>query len=50
MKEWTKWIEIIKTAVLKHDIWKYEDPNTPKGIRPDYEEPIMPRPKDVRKP
>jgi len=49
-KDWTKWVEIIKTAALKHDIWKYVDLNTPKGSTPDLEEPIMPRLKNVRDP
>jgi len=49
-KDYTKWVEIIKTAPLKHDVRKYVDPNTPIGSMPDLEEPIIPRPKDVRGP
>ncbi|KAI0993084.1 hypothetical protein K3495_g15101, partial [Podosphaera aphanis] len=47
--EWDTWIELIKTSALKHDVWKFVNPDNDSEI-PILEEPIRPSPTAVRAP
>ena len=47
---WDKWIELIKTASLKYDVWRYIDPSKPKDKLPVLVEPQRPTPANVHTP
>ena len=46
-KDWKKWIEVIKTVVLKYDVWKYCNPSIRREELLVYEEPKRLKPVDV---
>jgi len=46
-KDWKKWIELIKTTALKHDIWKYSNPSVAREKLPLRSEPNRPTPRDA---
>ena len=41
-KDWEPWIEVIRTASLKHSLWGYIDPSLLKGQVPSLARPIKP--------
>ena len=46
-KDWKKWIEVIKTVVLKYNVWKYCNPSIRREELLVHEEPKKPKPVDV---
>jgi oligoribonuclease NrnB/cAMP/cGMP phosphodiesterase (DHH superfamily) len=46
-KDWAKWIDIIKTASEKYDLWKHINPETPATTLPALIEPLRPTPSTV---
>ena len=46
-KDWNEWIELIKTAALRADIWLYINPETPENWLPRRIWPIRPTLGDV---
>ena len=47
-KDYDNWIELIKTAALEHDVWRYVNPDLPAGLSPD--QPSKPSYTDVKAP
>ncbi|TQS37916.1 hypothetical protein Golomagni_01590 [Golovinomyces magnicellulatus] len=48
--DWGAWIELKKTSALKHDIWKFVNPEFEESDIPSLQEPKRPTPKDIRSP
>jgi hypothetical protein len=48
-KDWNEWIELIKTAALRSDIWVYINPETPENRLPLRTRPVRPTSGDVHK-
>jgi len=46
-KDWIKWIDIIKTASEKYDLWKHINPDTLATTLPALIEPLRPTPSTV---
>ncbi|RKF65465.1 hypothetical protein GcM3_121016 [Golovinomyces cichoracearum] len=47
--DWDAWIELNKTSALKHDVWKFVNPEFEESEIPSLEEPKIPTPGDIRK-
>ncbi|KAH8748497.1 hypothetical protein F5882DRAFT_311384, partial [Hyaloscypha sp. PMI_1271] len=47
-RDWEEWLEIIKTAALKADVWDYINPQTPRDLLPTLQEPVRPTPSTVK--
>ncbi|RKF54285.1 hypothetical protein OnM2_099048 [Erysiphe neolycopersici] len=48
--DWDFWIELIKTAALKHNVWQFVDPEINEYDRPKLVIPVKPTPEDVKDP
>ena len=48
--EWDTWIELIKTSAMKHDVWKFVNPEFEESEIPSLKEPKRPTPGDIRDP
>jgi hypothetical protein len=47
-KDWDSWIELIKSAALKFELWEYINPYTAKDKVPVLSEPEQPSPTSIR--
>ena len=47
-RDWDNWLEMVKSASLRADVWAFVNPNTPANLLPLFQQPIRPSPNTVK--